>query len=216
MRDTYHEDLDAIRESLVDLANMVGGAMAKATVSLLDANISLAEEVIAADNEIDDYQHALDNKVVELMARQQPVAVDLRMLVTSLRISADLERMGDFAHHVARLARLRYPEQVLPPALVSVVSDLGAASARIVSKTAYILQTHDVAQAKELERDDDEIDQLHRQLFRVLLDPKNAMPLETAIDTTLLGRYYERFADHAVSVARRVHFLVTGEYAEKE
>ena len=216
MRDTYHEDLDAIRESLVDLANMVEGAMAKATVALLDANVSLAEEVIKEDDEIDDYQHALDSRVVEIMARQQPVAIDLRMLVTSLRISSDLERMGDFAHHIARLARLRYPEKVLPPALVTVVSDLGAASARIVSKTAYILQTHDIDQAQELEKDDDEIDQLHRQLFRVLLDPKNAMPIETAIDTTLLGRYYERFADHAVSVARRVYFLVTGEYSVKE
>lgn len=216
MRDTYHEDLDAIRASLVDLTNMVGGAMAKATLALIEANVTLAEEVIAADEAIDSYQHALDAKVIDIMARQQPVAVDLRTLVASLRISADLERMGDFAHHVARIARLRYPERALSSELIAVVSDLGAASARICTKTAYILQTMDIEQALELEHDDDEVDRLHKQLFRILLDDKKQLPIETAIDTTLIGRYYERFADHAVSVARRVYYLVTGEYAAKD
>lgn len=216
MRDTYHDELDAVRGSLVDLTNMVGGAMAKATLALVEANVSLAEEVIEADEVIDDYQHTLDAKVIDIMARQQPVAVDLRMLVASLRISADLERMGDFAHHVARIARLRYPERALSSDLISVVADLGAASARICTKTAYILQTMDIDQALELEKDDDEVDRLHKQLFRILLDEKNQLPIETAIDTTLIGRYYERFADHAVSVARRVYFLVTGEYSAKE
>lgn len=216
MRDTYHEELDAVRGSLVDLTNMVGGAMAKATLALVEANLGLAEEVIAADQTIDDYQHALDAKVIDIMARQQPVAVDLRMLVASLRISADLERMGDFAHHVARIARLRYPERALSSELIAVVSDLGAASAHICTKTAYILQSMDIEQALELEKDDDEVDRLHKQLFRVLLDGKKQLAIETAIDTTLIGRYYERFADHAVSVARRVYFLVTGEYSAKD
>lgn len=213
MRETYHVELESIRESLVDLTNMVGGAMAKATLAIVEANISLAEEVIAADQLIDDYQHALDAKVIDIMARQQPVAVDLRTLVASLRISADLERMGDFAHHVARIARLRYPDRALSSELIAVVSDLGAACARICTKTAYILQAMDIDQALELEKDDDEVDRLHKQLFRILLDDKKQLPIETAIDTTLVGRYYERFADHAVSVARRVYFLVTGEYA---
>jgi phosphate transport system protein len=216
MRENYHEELEAIRASLVELTNLVGGAMAKATLALVEANVTLAEEVITADQQIDDYQHGLDAKVIDIMARQQPVAVDLRMLVASLRISADLERMGDFAHHVARIARLRYPERALSSELIAVVSDLGAASARICTKTAYILQSMDIDQALELEKDDDEVDRLHKQLFRILLDDKNQLPIETAIDTTLIGRYYERFADHAVSVARRVYFLVTGEYSAKD
>lgn len=216
MRDTYHDELDAIRASLVDLSNMVGSAMAKATLAIVEADVGLAQQVIDADQKIDDYQHALDAKVIDIMARQQPVAVDLRTLVASLRISADLERMGDFAHHVARIARMRYPEQALSSELIAVVSDLGAASARMCTKTAYILQTQDTDAALELEQDDDEVDRLHKQLFRILLDARAPMPIETAIDTTLIGRYYERFADHAVSVARRVYFLVTGEYAVRE
>jgi phosphate transport system protein len=216
MRDTYHEELESVRSSLVDLTNMVGSAMAKATLAIVEANISLAEEVIAADQVIDDFQHTLDAKVIDIMARQQPVAIDLRSLVASLRISADLERMGDFAHHVARIARLRYPEHALSSELIAVVADMGAASARMCTKTAYILQTQDLEAALELERDDDEVDRLHKQLFRTLLEAKTPAAIETAIDTTLVGRYYERFADHAVSVARRVYFLVTGEFANRD
>jgi phosphate transport system protein len=215
MRDAYHEELEAVSATLVEMANMAGVAMAKATIALQEANLSLAEEVIAADDAIDDLQHQLDAKVVDIMARQQPVAGDLRALVTSLRVSADLERMGDFAHHVARVARMRYPEKALPPELTVVVGELGSAAQRIVSKTAYILQTKDAETALELERDDDEVDRLHRQLFRILLDPSWSHGIENAIDTTLIGRYYERFADHAVSVGRRVHYLVTGAYSSK-
>jgi phosphate transport system protein len=190
--------------------------MTRATSALLTANLELAELVIAEDDRIDATQHELDNKTLDVMARQQPVASDLRNLVTSLRMSADFERMGDFAHHVARIARMRYPNKAVPAELEPTIQAMGNTAVALINKVTGLLQSRDTAVALEVERDDDEMDKLHRKLFEVLLDDSWAHGIETAIDMTLLGRYYERCADHTVSVSRRVYFLVTGEYAEKQ
>ena len=160
-------------------------------------------------------QHDLDAKTLNVMARQQPVASDLRALVTSLRMSADFERMGDFCHHIARIARMRYPATAVPPELALTIQEMGDTAKRIIVKVTSLLDSHDLTVALEVERDDDEMDRLHRKLFATLLDKSWSHDIETAIDMTLLGRYYERCADHAVSVARRVYFLVTGEYSKK-
>ena len=216
MRDAFHDDLDSINQTLVEMSTLVGGAMGRATTALLQANLELAEEVIADDDRVDAIQHELDNKTLDVMARQQPVASDLRNLVTSLRMSADFERMGDFAHHVARIARMRYPNTAVPAELTSTIQSMGDVAVALINKVTGLLQSRDINVALEVERDDDEMDKLHRKLFEVLLDDAWPHGIETAIDMTLLGRYYERCADHAVSVSRRVYFLVTGEYAEKQ
>ena len=216
MRDAFHEDLDSINQTLVEMSTLVAGAMGRATTALLTANLELAEEVIADDDRVDAIQHELDNKTLDVMARQQPVASDLRNLVTSLRMSADFERMGDFAHHAARIARMRYPNSAVPAELTPTIQALGDCAVALINKVTGLLQSRDINVALEVERDDDEMDRLHRKLFEVLLDDSWAHGIETAIDMTLLGRYYERCADHAVSVSRRVYFLVTGEYAEKQ
>lgn len=215
MRDAFHEDLDSINQTLVDMSTLVASAMGRATSALLTANLEAAEEVIADDDRVDAIQHELDNKTLDVMARQQPVASDLRNLVTSLRMSADFERMGDFAHHIARIARMRYPETAVPAELAPTIQAMGDVAVTLINKVTGLLQSRDINVALEVERDDDEMDKLHRKLFEVLLDDKWQYGIETAIDITLLGRYYERCADHAVSVSRRVYFLVTGEYAEK-
>jgi phosphate transport system protein len=215
MRDAFHEDLDSINQTLVDMSNLVSNAMANATKSLLQPNLELAELVIAEDDKVDAIQHELDNKTLDVMARQQPVASDLRNLVTSLRMSADFERMGDFAHHVARIARMRYPQGAVPVELVPTIQAMGDTAVALINKVTGLLQSRDINVALEVERDDDEMDRLHRKLFEVLLDDSWSHGIEAAIDMTLLGRYYERCADHTVSISRRVYFLVTGEYAEK-
>ena len=189
--------------------------MDRATAALLTADLALAEEVIAEDDRVDVIQHDLDAKTLNVMARQQPVASDLRALVTSLRMSADFERMGDFCHHIARIARMRYPATAVPPELALTIQEMGDTAKRIIVKVTSLLDSHDLTVALEVERDDDEMDRLHRKLFATLLDKSWSHDIETAIDMTLLGRYYERCADHAVSVARRVYFLVTGEYSKK-
>lgn len=216
MRDAFHEDLDSINQTLVEMSSLVANAMGNATKALLQPNLELAEEVIADDDRVDAIQHELDNKTLDVMARQQPVASDLRNLVTSLRMSADFERMGDFAHHVARIARMRYPNSAVPAELAPTIQAMGDTAVALINKVTGLLQSRDTAVALEVERDDDEMDRLHRKLFEALLDDKWSHGIETAIDMTLLGRYYERCADHAVSVSRRVYFLVTGEYAEKQ
>jgi len=147
------------------------------------------------------------------MARQQPVASDLRTLVTSLRMSADLERMGDLAHHIAKQARMRYPNCAVPPELTVTITEMGRAANAIIDKVSAVMEHRDSVRALEIESDDDEMDKLHRKLIGILLEDSWPHGVEAAIDMTLLGRYYERCSDHAVSIARRVYFLVTGEYA---
>ena len=215
MRDAFHEELDAIQATLVTMGEMVSVAMSRSSEALLKADVKLAEQVISEDEKLDTIQHDLEARAINLMARQQPVAQDLRILVTSLRMSADLERMGDLCHHIAKLARMRYPEVAVPPELVSTIENMGKTAKKIIEKSTHIVKTQDLQAAIELETDDDEMDKLHRALFVALLDDSWSHGIEAAIDMTLLGRYYERCADHAVSIARRVYFLVKGEYASE-
>ena len=192
---------------------MVSDSMAKATSALMSKNLPLAEEVITFDEKIETVQHDLDARIIDIIARQQPVASDLRALVTALRMSADLERMGDLAHHVAKVVRLRHPAAAVPDQLMSLIESMGVTAEKIAAKTGVVISTRDTTLAAQVEKDDDEMDLLHRQLIGVLIAPTWEHGVETAIDLTLLGRYYERYADHAVSVARRVIFLVTGKFA---
>ena len=215
MRDAFHESIDAISDQLVEMTRLAGSAMVRASTALLDADLGLAESVIAADDHLDRVQRDLEEKAFDLLARQQPVATDLRIIVTSLRMSADLERMGDLARHVAKVARLRYPESAIPPELRATLLEMAQIAECIVAKAGSVIASKDVTQALELERDDDDMDRLHRQLFTVLLADDWLGGVEQAIDVTLIGRYYERFADHAVSVAHRVIYLVTGERADE-
>jgi phosphate transport system protein len=215
MRDAYHEELESIGESLVEMARLAGSAVGRATTALLDADLGLAESVIAADEKLDEIQRDLESRAIALLARQQPVATDLRTVVTSLRMSADLERSGDLARHVAKLARLRYPACAVPRDLHSTVLEMGQLAQRLITKAAEVIVTRDVADALRMEAADDRMDALHRELFAHLLDDRWKHGIETAVDVTLVGRYYERFADHAVAVANRVVFLVTGEHADE-
>jgi phosphate transport system protein len=213
MRDAFHDDLNAISLSLVEMSQFANTAMVRATKAILEADLAVAEEVISEDERIDALHHDLDSRILNLMARQQPVAGDLRALVASIRMSSDIERMGDLAHHIAKLARMRYPACAIPPELVFIIQEMGEVAQRIMTKTTGIITSRDTLAAVELEKDDDEMDKLHRKLFEILLDDNWSHGIETAIDMTLVGRYYERYADHAVSVARRVYFLVTGTYS---
>ena len=213
IRSVFQDELDNVSQTLFDLSVMVSDSMARATKSVMTKDLKLAEEVITSDEKIDTVQHDLDARIIDIIARQQPVASDLRALVTALRMSADLERMGDLAHHVAKLVRLRHPASAVPAELLSLVEIIGETAEKIATKTGVVISTRDVALAAQVEKDDDVMDELHHKLISALVEPSWPHGVETAIDLTLLGRYYERYADHAVSVARRVIFLVTGKFA---
>ena len=213
IRSVFQDELDGISQSLVNLTEMVSISMSKATLAMLNSDLKLAEEVITNDLIIDEFQHEIDNRIIDIIARQQPVASDLRALVTALRMGSDLERMGDLAEHVAKIARRRYPECAVPAELIATVTAMGEAAEKITKKTGTVISTRDTELALQVEKDDDVMDRLHRELIATLIKPTWEHGIETAIDLTLLGRYYERYADHAVSVSRRVYFLVTGKYA---
>jgi len=212
IRSAFQDELDGVSQSLVDLTNMVSESIVKSSKALLSADLKLAEEVIATDAKIDDYQHDLDTRIIDIIARQQPVASDLRALITALRMSADLERMGDLSHHIAKVARLRHPNNAIPNDLVLAFTEMGYVAEKLATKVATVITTRDTDMALQVEKDDDEMDDLHRKVISGIISNGSAITIESAIDLTLLGRYYERFADHAVAVARRVYFLVKGEF----
>lgn len=214
MRDAYHEELDGLSYKLVEMTRLVRSAMSRATTALLDADARLAEEVISGDKAINKIDLEIEDTVLDLMARQQPVASDLRTLITSLRMSADLERMGDLAAHIAKTSRRRYPEPVVPPEMQAIVLEMGQIAERLVAKAGSVIASQDVAMGLELEGDDDAMDRLHRKLFDKLLSPKWKHGVEKAVDITLAGRFFERFADHAVHVAGDVVYMVTGQRPE--
>ena len=215
MRDIFHEELESITADHLKMTTLVRDAIESATKALLNTDLQLAEKVITDDLEIDRIQHALDERTINIMARQQPVASDLRRLVSSLRISADLERMGDLANHIAKLARMRYPNKAVPAELVDLISEMGSAASLIVEKMAVVLEFHDTNRALEIDSDDDEMDILQRRLIGTLLSAQWNNSVESAVDMAFASRYFERFSDHAVSIAQRVYYTETGEFAPK-
>ena len=212
LRESYREELDDINACLVEMSNSVGSAMSTATTALLDADVALADLVIAGDERIDAVRESIEERCFTLLARQQPVATDLRAITTAMRIVADLERMGDLAVHIAKVARMRFPEHAVPQEVRPIFLEAGYVAESLVAKVGTVIAKRDVQAAVELEAEDDVMDELHKSMFRELLSEGWPHGIEAAIDVTLLGRYYERFADHAVSVARRVVYLVTGEH----
>jgi phosphate transport system protein len=211
MRNAYFDQLDTIVDDLVAMTHEVQIAVARATQALLTADAEVAERVISEDALIDAARERIEGKSFELLALQQPVASDLRMLIAGLRMVADLERMGDLSVHVAKVARLRVPDVAVPGEMVPTIERMATVAEKMVGTVAGIIAERDVAGARQLEEDDEEMDQLRRSSFRLMLDDSWPHGVEPAVDIALLGRYYERIADHAVSLARRVVYLVTGE-----
>jgi phosphate transport system protein len=211
MRDAFHEQLQQLNSTLVEMSKLVRSAVHDGTEALLNADARLAEQVIAADAEVDRLQEQVELQALDQLARQQPVAGDLRVLVAALRMVADLERMGDLAQHVAKIARMRYPGGAIPDEMKPTIASMGAVAERMVVTIGETVELSDIERAEALVAEDDEMDRLRRSLFHKMLSPDWAHGVEAAIDIALLGRYYERIADHAVSMAKRVIFLVTGD-----
>src|SRR3954454_15488168 len=155
MRDIYHEDLEALTDSLVEMTRLVGGAMGRATQALIDADVQLADQVIASDDIVDALRVDVEARAFDILARQQPVASDLRMLIATLRMVTDLERSGDLAEHVAEVARRRYPSSAVPASMRAVVLEMGQVSERIIAKAGSVVATRDIVRAREIERVDD-------------------------------------------------------------
>jgi phosphate transport system protein len=212
MREVFQQELAEVQERLAEIARLVAISIDKATRAFNESDVSLAEEVIADDSKIDELTVALDELAITILARQQPVARDLRIVVSALRISASLERMGDMSTHIAQLARYRFPDKAIPASLRPTFVQMGALDVEIAKMLAELLTTEDMKLAEKIRNEDDKVDALHLSVFDAVLgETWNGQAADT-VDATLASRYHERFADHAVSIAKKVQYLGTGDW----
>lgn len=216
MREVFQQELREVRERLVEIAGLVADSIDNATRAFNESNVSLAETVITDDAKIDAAAAELDELAINILARQQPVARDLRVVVSALRISASLERMGDMSEHIAQLARYRFPDKVVPKSLRGTFKEMGALDVEIARKLVELLETEDLEIAEYIRDEDDKIDALHLSVFdKVLGETWKGEAIDT-VDATLASRYHERFADHAVSIAKKVQYLATGDWVQAD
>ena len=212
MREVFQQELADVQDRLVRTADMVADAIDKATTAFTTQDVALAESVIADDHLIDELALGLDELAIDILARQQPVARDLRIVVSALRISASLERMGDMAEHIAQLSRYRVPEKVVPKSLRPTFKEMGRLDIAIARKLTRLLESEDPLLAEEIRNDDDRIDELHLSVFDQVLGETWKGAANDTVDATLASRYHERFADHAVSISKKVQYLQTGDW----
>lgn len=212
MRDAFTEQLETVFEDLAGICRRVEQAVEQATAALMTGDASIAEQVISADAEIDRVREQVEESCFNLLSLQQPVAGDLRTVVSALRMVTELERMGDLSVHVAKIARLRVPDIAVPEDIRPTVTRMAEVARDMVGRVRRVIISRDVESAIALGRADEEMDQLRRTSFHELLSDEWSHGVEAAVDIALLGRYYERIADHAVSIANRVVFVVTGHH----
>ena len=210
MRTAFHEQLSALCSQLSDMCGLAAEAMERATQALLEADLSVAEQVIADQEHIAVMSRRGEENALKLLALQQPVASDLRMIVGSIHIGADIDRMGALAVHVASIARLRHPDCALPDEVRASFAEMGGRAVQLARTAQEVLLSRDPDKAGRLRDQDDAVDAEHRHLFTLLIDRKWQDGVCSAVDVALLGRFYERFADHAVEIGRRVVFEATG------
>ncbi|BEL11197.1 phosphate signaling complex protein PhoU [Actinoplanes sichuanensis] len=211
MREEYQADLVEVSRLLVTMAESVRAALRKATSALLTADLEAAQAVMERDSEVDAIYEQVELKVADTIARQAPVASDLRRVITALHIGADLERMGDLAEHVAKTAARRHPSPAVPAELRPTFKGMAEVADHMAEQITELLAKPNAEQAAQLEKDDDAIDDLERKLFKIMLADDWPYGAETAIDGALLGRFYERYADHAVNIGEHLIYLITGE-----
>ena len=210
MRTAYHEQLSALSAKLGEMCGMAGVAMERATQALLQADLVLAEQVITDHEQINAMSIQAEENAFVLLALQAPVAGDLRSIVSSIQIVADIDRMGALALHVAKIARRRHPQHALPEEVNGYFAEMGRVAVELGNSAQEVLLSGDPEKAARIRKEDDAMDDLHQHLFTVLMDREWKHGVAAAVDVTLLGRFYERFADHAVEISRRVIFQTTG------
>lgn len=216
MREVFQQELKEVQDRLVEIAGDVTRIMENASKAFTTSDVALADQAIASAEAIATKALTLDELAIRILARQSPVARDLRILVSALRMSASLERMGALAGHIAQIARFRFPGSAVPAALLPVFEEMGALDVQLAKQVTALLADPDVDVARSIQAEDERVDELHRGVFEVVLADswkENAM---FTVDVTLASRYHERFADHVVDISSKVSYLTTGEWFEHE
>lgn len=214
MRTAFQEQLDALTQTLSEMCGLAGLAMERATQALLQGDLVTAEQVITDHDHLAELRVRAEEAAFVLLALQSPVAGDLRLVVGTLQNLADSERMGGLALHVAKIARRRHPSRAVPEEVDGYFAEMGRIAVELSNCAQEVVLSGDPQKAAQISRDDDAMDLLHKHLFTVLMDKEWDHGVASAVDITLLGRFYERFADHAVAIGRRVIFQATGETPE--
>ncbi len=212
MRTAYQQQLEALTAQLVEMCDMATRGIRHATDGLLQADLKRAESVILGQEDIAAMRAHAEEIALRLLALQAPVAADLRAVVSALQIAADAERMGGLAAHIAKIARRRFPNRAVPTEVEGCFAEMGTVAAALSAGASDVLSSRDPSKAAQIRCDDAAMDELRRQTLTALVDPGWEHGVAVAVDLALLGRFYERFADHAVQIARRVIFQATGNF----
>ncbi|MFJ6096356.1 MULTISPECIES: phosphate signaling complex protein PhoU [Actinomycetes] len=215
MRSAYIEQMAELNGVLGQMCALAGIAMERSTQALLQADLAVAESVISDHEQLTQLSTQAEERAFALLALQAPVAGDLRSIVSGFQIVADIDRMGALALHVAKVARRRHPAKALPEEVNGYFAEMGRLAITMATNAREVLTSQNPEDALKLQDDDDAMDDLHRHLFTVLMDREWRHGVAAAVDVTLLGRYYERFSDHAVLIGRRVVFQATGQTPEQ-
>jgi len=216
MRTAFQQQLAALVDELAELCGLAARSMGGATEALLQADLTAAEEVIGRQTELTGRSNRAVDTAITLLALQAPVATDLRAVVSAIHVAADVERMGGLAVHIAKVARRRHPQRAVPDEVAGLFSDMGAVAVGLAHGAQAALRDRDPQLAERVLRDDDAMDELHHRLLTTVMTPDWRHGIAAAVDVALLGRFYERFADHAVQIARRVLFQTTGRHPDAE
>jgi phosphate transport system protein len=213
VREHFHQDLEEMRSTVVRLGALTNELIAAATQSLLDGDLALAEQAVANDDAIDELTHTVEDECFALLARQQPMASDLRTILATLRIAHELERSADLSVNIAKSTRRLWPNE-LDPKVRGIVDQMGRQAANQTRLAVDAYADADPTWARALADMDDAMDELTKSLFRYVLSlaPADEATVQQAVQIALVGRHFERIADHAVTIAERVVFMVKGEY----
>jgi phosphate transport system protein len=210
MRQTFHAELDSLIDDLARAVRLASQMMTNASTALNQADLGLAELVITGEGEMTALCDDMDQRCVRLLVLQAPVATDLRMVVAAMHAVGHVGRMCSLAQHIAKIARMKHPTVPIPGEVRPVFARMNMLATRLAQDAATAIESQDPLSAHQLAQADEEVDALRRQVFRILFAEDWSHGVEPAVDAALIGRYYERFADHAVVIARQVSFLVTG------
>jgi len=210
MREVFQQELREVQDRLVGIAELVESAIRRGTEAFRNSDVALAEQVIDSAEEVDQLANELDELTIDILARQQPVASDLRLMVGALRMSSSLERMGDLAQHIAQLARYRYPESAIPQGLRKTFAKMADIDVEMASGLVVLLREQDPRLIDEVRDLDDALDELHAKVFEKVLSDKINADAAGVVDATLASRYHERFGDHAVNITRQMNFFLSG------
>ncbi|MGH3695263.1 MAG: phosphate signaling complex protein PhoU [Pseudonocardiaceae bacterium] len=210
MRESFRAELDSLIHDLARFVRLAGEMMTNASAALSRADLGLAELVISGESETKALCDEMDQRCVTLLVLQAPVATDLRVVVAAIHMVRDVERMGDLAQHIAKIARMKHPSVPVPDDVRPVFARMGLLATNLARDAATAIESRDPMSAQRLAQADDEVDELRRRIFQILFAESWSHGVEPAVDAALIGRYYERFADHAVAIAGQVNFLVTG------